>query len=116
MTGVKIAENGNIIGEVKLLDGRTAECGGYIQPNSLHYDDDKGDVRDIWIPTGRYEEAHEYYIQQNWDELAKFEDWTGAEYQQYSEKDYALGRERVKRHLEQESKEQEAAEESESER
>ncbi|OIW26475.1 hypothetical protein CONLIGDRAFT_716753 [Coniochaeta ligniaria NRRL 30616] len=98
MTGVETTADGGVVGEVKLLDGRTAECGGYIQPNKMHYVDDKGNVRDVWIPTGRYEEIHGYLVNEDWDALAKVDEFK--EHQKYSEKDYELGRERHQKHLE----------------
>ncbi|KAB5583593.1 hypothetical protein GE09DRAFT_1212168 [Coniochaeta sp. 2T2.1] len=47
-------------------------------------------------------------VKREWDELAKVEKWTGDEDQQYSNKDYAFGRERMKKLREQKAEKTEA--------
>ncbi|KAJ9165153.1 hypothetical protein NKR19_g698 [Coniochaeta hoffmannii] len=60
--------------------------------------------RDIDFFHQRFELAIELSRDEQWDELAKFEEWTGAEHQHYSEEDFALGRERIRKRKEDEAR------------
>jgi hypothetical protein len=76
MTGVTTTEDGVIVGTVPLLDDMEKVCKGSVHPNAVHYVDGQGNERHIHIPQDKYELVNELFVNQEWDELAKFEDWS----------------------------------------
>ncbi|KAB5526345.1 hypothetical protein GE09DRAFT_1151163 [Coniochaeta sp. 2T2.1] len=104
-------DDGVLTGGVTLVDGIAEECEDPAHPNHMHFVDAEGSEHDIYIPQEKFEQALEHFNKHEWDELAKFEKWTGDGDQQYSEKDYAFGRERMKKLREQEAEKNEAQKE-----
>ena len=47
------------------------------QPNNMTYTDDKGVEHSIYLPQGTMHAAYEHLVNERWDELAKFEPYSG---------------------------------------
>ncbi|MCJ1379567.1 hypothetical protein MMC17_002669 [Xylographa soralifera] len=56
-----------------------------VQCNCMNYTDAEGKQHSIYMPAGTLEIASKYFVENNFEELAKFPAWAG---QQYTEKDY----------------------------
>ncbi|EPE32691.1 hypothetical protein GLAREA_07825 [Glarea lozoyensis ATCC 20868] len=49
----------------------------------MTFQDAEGKECSIHIPLERYDEAMDYFIKENWEELKKFEEWNGQEYKDH---------------------------------
>ncbi|KAK1775401.1 hypothetical protein QBC45DRAFT_246185 [Copromyces sp. CBS 386.78] len=56
-----------------------------VEPNNMHYTDEKGVEHSIYLPQGTMHTACEHLQNKQWDELAKFEPYTN---QGYTEDDF----------------------------
>jgi len=65
-----------VTGAFVLPSGVNRECRGSIRPNSMHFVDGGGNKRHIYVPQQRFELAIELSRDEQWDELAKFEEWS----------------------------------------
>ncbi|KAK3491227.1 uncharacterized protein B0T23DRAFT_397241 [Neurospora hispaniola] len=67
------------------------------EANFMSYTDDKGVYKEIYLPQGTVKTAWDHLENERWDELAKFEPYTG---QGYTEDDFKAFEERLKRRRE----------------
>jgi hypothetical protein len=51
------------------------QCMRSAKPNSMTFKDADGNEYSIHIPLERYDEALDYFVNENWDELKKFDEW-----------------------------------------
>ncbi|MCJ1436563.1 hypothetical protein MMC27_005943 [Xylographa pallens] len=65
-------------------------CKKSVRPNCMTYTDAEGTEHSIHMPTGTYEIATKYFVENNFEELAKFPAWAG---QKYTEADYIVTKE-----------------------
>ncbi|KAB5533639.1 hypothetical protein GE09DRAFT_367044 [Coniochaeta sp. 2T2.1] len=110
-TAVTTMDDGLLAGGMELVDGMTEQYDDPIHPIHMHFVDAEGSEHDIYIPQEKFEQALEHFNKHEWVKLAKFEKWSGDGDQQYSEKDYGFGRERMKKLKAQEAEKNETQKE-----
>lgn len=54
---------------------KPAECTRVVEPNKMTYADPQGIRHEIYLPKGTFRTASAYYVDKNYEELAKFPVW-----------------------------------------
>ncbi|KAI5203343.1 hypothetical protein E4T39_04256 [Aureobasidium subglaciale] len=58
-----------------LTEEERKTCQKSARPNCMTFVDAEGQEHSIHIPLERYDEALQFFIDSNWDELKKFDKW-----------------------------------------
>ncbi|KAH8701837.1 hypothetical protein BGW36DRAFT_424140 [Talaromyces proteolyticus] len=69
--------------DIVMTEEETRKCKTTRKANSMTFVDAEGQEHHIHIPGKRFDEAIQYFINENWEELKKFDKWNGQKYEDY---------------------------------